>query len=103
MPEKVTDEMRKQFKKENPYYFSYLLGKYPSDSHILDYFNIKNSMGNIVGKAANAGDSALSITRDAASSAANVISDSFDIVSWIKQNWRLSILGLVAIWVLLRD
>lgn len=46
---------------------------------------------------------ALTGVSSTAETAANAAGDVFDIVAWIRGNWQLAILGLVALLVLLRD
>lgn len=40
---------------------------------------------------------------DTAKTATDVVSGTFDIIAWIKENWQLAVLGLVALLVILRD
>lgn len=78
--------LNREFIKENyPFVYKYLLGGERADEYT------KKNL------------EALGVVSSTAGSVKEVAAKGFDIVVWIKENWQLAVLGLVALLVLLKD
>ncbi|MBR0596593.1 hypothetical protein [Sinanaerobacter chloroacetimidivorans] len=94
------DELRKQFKAQNPFFFGgfdfkTFSFKEPSDEYVMNYFGVKE-------KVTDGFKNVVTTTGKAVDAGSTVVSSSFDFIVWIKENWQISIVGLVALIVILR-